>query len=234
VRVLTLPDPAAVARAAADLLARAAAEHPRLVLGLPTGRTPLPLYAELARRSRAGALDLSRATSFHLDELALPPTHPASFTAYRERHAGARIGLDPAKADIPRGDAPDLAAECRRYEAAVAAAGGLDLAFLGIGEDGHVAYNLPGPRIEATHVVTLPDRLAESLDVPPDYRPLCAITLGFHALATARRLVVLATGAGKRRALRALLDGPEDEAWPCSLLRGHPDLEVILDRAAAG
>lgn len=227
--VLILPDPAAVAIAAADLLAAAVANKPDLVLGLPTGRTPLPFYDELAARHQRGELDLSQVPFFHLDELALPPEHPASFASYRDRFAGARIGLDPAKGDIPRGDAPDLVAEAQRYAAALGAAGGLDLAFLGIGEDGHVAYNLPGPVHEDTHVICLPDSLAAHLGVAP---PLSAITLGLRALREARQVVILATGASKQRAVRALLDGPEDPQWPCSLLRGHGGLTVMLDVAA--
>lgn len=229
--VLILPDPAGVAVAAADRLAAAVANKPDLVLGLPTGRTPLPFYDELAARYQRGQIDLSRVRFFHLDELALTPDHPASFATYRDIHAGGRIGLDPKRGDIPRGDAPDLEAECRRYEAALAAAGGLDLAFLGIGEDGHVAYNLPGPVHEETHVVRLPDSLAAQLGVTS---PLSAITLGLRALREAREVVILATGESKQRALRALLEGPEDPAWPCSLLRGHGDLTVIVNGEAGG
>jgi glucosamine-6-phosphate deaminase len=229
VEVLILPDPAAVAVAAADRLTAAVAAKPDLVLALPTGRTPLPLYDELAARYQRGQIDLSQVGFFHLDELALTPDHPASFATYRDQHAGARVGLDPTKGDIPRGDAPDLEAESRRYDAAIAAAGGLDLAVLGIGEDGHVAYNLPGPVREETHVVRLPDSLAAQLGVAS---PLSAITLGLRAMREARQVVILATGASKRRAVRALVEGPEDLLWPASLLRGHPKLTVILDVAA--
>jgi glucosamine-6-phosphate deaminase len=222
-----------VALAGADHLEHAVSRNARLVLGLPTGRTMVSLYDELARRHRSDRLDLRHATGFNLDELVLPPGHPNSFRAYMERHAGARIGLDPLRWEIPRTDG-DVEAECRRYDAALVAAGGLDLAMLGLGADGHVAYNLPGPPRDETHVVTLPDALADTLGVPAEWRPLRAITMGLGTLRAARSLLVLATGAAKAAAVRALREGPPDPAWPCSLLRDHAELELVLDRAAAG
>jgi glucosamine-6-phosphate deaminase len=232
VKVLRLEGPEAVARAAADRLVRAAAREPELVLGLPTGRTMVPFYAGLARRHRRGELDLSRARGLNLDELLLPPDHPESFHAFMARHAWERIGLDRGRCDIPD-PAADPAAECARYDRAIAAAGGLDLAFLGIGADGHVAYNLPGERRRRTHVVVVPAAVAGGVDVPEPWRPLRAITMGLGPLRAARRLVLLATTPEKARAVRALVDGPEDPAWPASLLRGHPRFDVLLTPEAA-
>ncbi|HEX2164638.1 MAG TPA: 6-phosphogluconolactonase [Thermoanaerobaculia bacterium] len=223
-----IADRETAARAAADLLARAAAGRPELVLGLPTGRTMVPFYAELARRRREGRLDLSRARGFNLDELLLPPGHPASFRAFMERHAWGPdlAGLDPARCDIPDA-AAEPAAECARYDRAIAAAGGLDLALLGVGADGHVAYNLPGPPRDETHVVRVPDEVAATLD-PPVAPPLGAITMGLGPLRSARHLVLIATTAEKWEAVRALLEGPPDPAWPCSLLRDHPRFDLFL------
>lgn len=232
-RVSKLASAEGVARAAADLMAEAVAARPDLVLGLPTGRTAIPFYAELARRRASGGLDLSRARGFNLDELILPPGHPASFRAFMARHAWGPTGLDPARGDIPD-PAADPATECRRYDRALAAAGGLDLAVLGIGADGHVAYNLPGQLQEGTHVVVLPGALAEALEAPPAFRPLRAITMGLGALRSARRLVMMATTTEKAAAVAALLAGPEDPRWPCTLLRAHPCLDLILSPAAAG
>jgi glucosamine-6-phosphate deaminase len=220
------------AAAAADLVARAAADRPDLVLGLPTGRTMVPFYAELARRHRAGRLDLSRARGFNLDELLLPPDHPATFRAFMERHAWGSTGLDRRRCDIPD-PAADPAAECDRYDRALAAAGPLDLVILGVGADGHVAYNLPGPPRQGTHVVEVPVEVAATLE-PPAHPPLYAITMGFAPLAAARHLVLIATTAEKRDAVRALLEGPESPAWPCSLLRGHPRFDLFLTPQAIG
>jgi glucosamine-6-phosphate deaminase len=279
-----LEDAAAVARAGADVLAEAVAAAPELVLALPTGRTPVPLYDELARRHRERSLDLARARGFNLDELVLARADERSFHSFMERHAWGRTGLRRERCDIPDGEAADLAAECRRYEDAIEAAGGIDLALLGVGADGHVAYNLPAvragsesrpaalgasrrfaalppdgfllcgpgqarpaalgasrrfaalppdPQVLPTHVVVLPDGLAASLGVPAEAWPLRAITMGLGTIARARALLVLATGASKATAVRALLGGVEDPEWPCSFLGGHPRLRVLADPAAA-
>lgn len=231
-RVRTLATTTGVARIAARILARATRGDPNLALGLATGRTMVPFYDALARRHRRGALDLSRARGFNVDELLLPPRHPASFRSFMERHAWGRTGLRRESCDVPDPTAPP-AAECRRYDRAIAVAGGLDLAFLGIGADGHVAYNLPGDAREEAHVVVVPGAVADTLSVPPPSRPLRAITLGLGPLLRARHLVLLATTAEKARAVHALVHGPELPAWPCSLLRRHPWFDVLLTPAAA-
>jgi glucosamine-6-phosphate deaminase len=224
---------AAVAAAAADEVAAAGARRPDLTIALPTGRTPVPLYDELARRHAAGWNGLAAARGFNLDELVLPRDDPRTFRAFMARHAWGRTGLQRARCDIPDGAARELEAECRRYERAIAAAGGLELAVLGVGADGHVAYNMPGPVTLATHVVRLPDGLAASLAVPEQDWPLRAITMGIGTIRQARRIVVIATGETKATAVRALVHGPEDPEWPCSFLGGHPDIEVLLDPSAA-
>jgi glucosamine-6-phosphate deaminase len=233
VRIRVLDTPEAVAGAGADAVAAAVAARPAAVLALPTGRTPIPLYDALAMRHEKGAVDLSGARGFNLDELVLPSGDPRTFRSYMERHAWGRTGLKRERCDIPDGGAPDLEAECRRYEAALEGAGGLDLAILGVGADGHVAYNMPGPVTLATHVTRLPDGLAASLAVPPESWPLRALTMGIGTIRDARALLVLATGAAKATAVRALVRGPEDPRWPCSFLSRHPDMEVLLDPGAA-
>ncbi len=231
-RVHVLADSAAVARVAADLTTAAIGVCAEPVLGLPTGRTVVPLYAELARRHARRQLDLGTARAFNLDELVLPRSHPATFRAFMERHAFERIGLDRSRWDIPDSEA-DPEAECRRYDLALAAAGGLDLAILGVGADGHVAYNLPGPPCATTHLVELPERMAEQLGVPAAWQPLRAVTMGLGALRSARRVILLATTGSKAAAVRAMVEGPEDPNWPCSLLRGHPQLDLLLSPEAA-
>jgi glucosamine-6-phosphate deaminase len=233
VKLRVLDTAEAVAGAAADAVAAAVAARPAAVLALPTGRTPIPLYHALAARHDKGAVDLSRARGFNLDELVLPVGDPRTFRSYMERLAWGRTGLKRERCDIPDGGAPDLESECRRYEAAIEAAGGLDLGILGVGSDGHVAYNMPGPVTLATHVTRLPDGLAASLGVPPEAWPLRALTMGIGTIRGAHALLVLAIGAAKATAVRALVHGPEDPRWPCSFLGKHPDLEVLLDREAA-
>lgn len=230
VRVLETAE--AVAEAAADVLERTAGRKPGLVLGLPTGRTMIPFYDEVARRHRAGRLDLSRARGFNVDELLLPPEHPASFHSFMARHAWERIGLPREHCDIPDPTA-DPTAEGARYDRAVAAAGGFDLLYLGLGADGHVAYNLPGEPYEEAHVIQVPAEVADTLDVPTPLRPLRAITLGLAPLRGARQVVLLATTSDKARAVRALVEGPESRDWPCTHLRDHPRFHVLLTPQAA-
>ena len=226
-------DALGVMQAAADLIAEAARERPSLVLAWPTGRTPVPLYEELEARVSRGALDLSRARGFNLDELVAPNDDPRNFRTFMGRYRWWREGRAAGRFDIPDG-AAEPQAERDRYEKAIAAAGGLDLCLLGIGTDGHVAYNMPGPPGFDVHVTDLPDSVAEELAEPHEKRPLRAITMGLGTLRAARRVVLLATGASKRDALRHLGEGPEDSRWPCSYLTAHPDLIVLCDAAARG
>jgi glucosamine-6-phosphate deaminase len=233
VRRHLLEDSAAVARVAADLLVEEVAAQREIVLALPTGRTPIPFYEELAARSAAGRLDLTRARGFNLDELVLPRHDPRTFRAFMEQHAWGRTGLRRDRCDIPDGAAPDLEAECLRYERAITDAGGIGVAILGVGVDGHIAYNMPGPLRLGTHVTRLPDGLAASLAVPPGDWPLRAITMGIGTIRAARRILVLATGESKAAAVQRLVHGPDDPQWPGSFLHAHPDLDLIADRAAA-
>lgn len=233
VRRLILDDSGAVARAAADLLAEEVAAQREIVLALPTGRTPIPFYDELAARHDAGRLDLTRARGFNLDEIVLPRHDPRTFRAFMEQHAWGRTGLRRDRCDIPDGAAPDLEGECLRYERAITDAGGIGVAILGVGVDGHIAYNMPGPMRLGTHVTRLPDGLAASLAVPPGDWPLRAITMGIGTIRAARRILVLATGESKVTAVQRLVHGPDDPHWPCSFLHLHPNLDLIADRAAA-
>ena len=149
-----------------------------------------------------------------------------------QEHVWEHTGINPARCDIPRSTG-DPIAECRRYDAVIAAAGGLDLAILGVGADGHIAYNLPGPSHESTHIVEVPRVVAESLGISQDQLPLRAITVGIGPLRSAKSLLLLATGKAKAAALAALVQGPMDSKWPCSWLQQHPKFEAIIDEAAA-
>jgi glucosamine-6-phosphate deaminase len=232
VNVRVLAGAGQVAAAGADFVASSVAGR-GIVLALPTGRTPIPFYDELAARHSAGSRDLAAVRAFNLDELLLPPSDERSFRSFMERHAWSRTGLRRELCDIPRGDAPDPEAECQRYEQAIAQAGGIELAILGVGSDGHIAYNMPGPVTLPTHVVRLPDGLAASLGVPQEDWPLRAITMGLGTIRAARRILVLATGESKAAAVRALVCGPKDPEWPCTFLTDHPQLELLADEPAA-
>lgn len=230
--VETIDDAARVAVCAADLFAAAVASRPGLVAALPTGRTPIRMYAELAARSAAGSLDASGLVSFNLDEVLLPRTDERTFFSFMTRHAWNALRIAPRNRRIPDGETADPLGECDRYEAEIAAAGGLDLAVLGIGADGHVAYNLPGQVADRTHIVDLDPATIATLGGPvaPGLR---AITMGMKTIGSARRLILIATGPRKAEALRRMRDDPAGALWPATLLRDHADLLVLADREAA-
>ena len=148
---------AARALALARRIARALAANPRLVLGLPTGRTPVPLYRELVALHQAGRADFSRATTFNLDEFAgVAGSDPHSYRAFMQRYLFSRINLSPRRINFLNGAAHDAAAECARYERAIARAGGIDLLILGLGANGHIGFNEPADAlVAATHRTAL-------------------------------------------------------------------------------
>jgi glucosamine-6-phosphate deaminase len=232
VKIETLPGAAEVARRGAAVFAEKVRARPDLVLALPTGRTPIEMYEILAASRRTGGFDLSRATAFNLDEVLLPRAMPQTFFQFMTRHAWEPLGITPERRFIPDGETDDPEEECRRYEAAIAKTGGLDLAILGIGADGHIAYNLPGQAGPRTHVVNLDAATIKTLggDLRP---PLRAITMGVETIRSAKSIVLLATGASKAEALKRMRDEGVGEAWPCTFFRDHPDLTVIADASAA-
>lgn len=227
-----LNSPGDVAARAADLVAAAVAAQPSIVLALPTGRTPVEMYRILAERRRTGALNLDQATSFNLDEVLLPKSSPQTFFQFMTRHAWGPLGISEERRFIPDSEAGDPEAECLRYETEIAAGGGLDLAVLGVGADGHIAYNLPGQVKPRTHVVSL-DRATVATLGGNLQGAVRAITMGVETILSARRILLLATGSSKAVALRRMRDDPPGDAWPCTLFRHHQDLTLIMDSAAA-
>jgi glucosamine-6-phosphate deaminase len=231
------------ARDAADavalFLAECLQEDPELVLGLPTGRTPVPMYRALVRLHQQGRVDMSGATTFNLDEfVGLHAGHPGSYRAFMQRHLFKHVNLNPMRTHLPHGNAPDPRIEAARYDAAIAAAGGLDIAVLGIGANGHIGFNEPADALPgATNVVTLKrssrvgnvsafgGRLSEV--------PTQAISMGVGTILSARHVVLMATGESKAAIVAKALQGPVTTRVPASLLQLHPRAVVVLDRAAA-
>lgn len=213
---------------------------PALVLGLPTGRTPLAFYRELRAASAAGRADWSQARTFNLDEFAgLAAAHPGSYRSFMTTELFAHVGLAPGRIGMLDGTAPDLAAECRRYEAAIAAAGGIDLQILGIGANGHIGFNEPADGLCArTHVATLErnTREANAQWFGGDWTavPERALSMGMATILGAREIVLLATGAEKADAVRRMVEGLITPRLPASFLQLHPRVTVMLDEAAAG
>lgn len=237
IEVFDAPDQ--VAAAVAERVAAALAGRPPLVLGLPTGRTPLATYAELRRLHAAGRADFSRATTFNLDEFAgVAPSHPGSFRAFMEKHLFGSVNLAPARIHFLNGAADDLDAECDRYETAIAAAGGLDLQILGIGGNGHIGFNEPGDELAArTHRVRLAESTrrdnaalfgGDAAQVPRE-----ALSMGMGTILKAAEILLLATGERKAQCVERMVRGPVTTRLPASFLQLHGRVELYLDRAAA-
>jgi len=239
IRVTVFPNDRAAARALACRTADALAANPSLVLGLPTGRTPVRLYKELVSLASHGRADFSRARTFNLDEfLGLDPSHPGSYRTFMEDHLFRHVGIPPAQVNFLDGAARDPEAECARYEEAIAAAGGIDLQILGIGTNGHIGFNEPARELKArTHRVRLKPETRRSnaalfggdaAAVPEE-----ALSMGMATILQARSIVLLATGRSKAGCIDRVVNGPITTDLPASFLQLHHDVQIVLDEPAA-
>ncbi|MFO7264923.1 MAG: glucosamine-6-phosphate deaminase [Limnochordales bacterium] len=237
--VIVVRDYREMSRKAADIVAGFIKERPDAVLGLPTGNTPKGMYEELVRRHREEGLDFSRLTTFNLDDYAgLGPDHPASFAYYIKAHLLDHVNIPRHQAHWPDALAADDAA-CRAYEEAIRRAGGLDFVILGIGANGHIAFNEPGTSFDSrTHVGPLAEETRRAAAdgvtfATVDDVPRYGITMGIQTILEAKRVLLLASGAGKARAIAAAVAGPVTEEVPASVLQRHPTVTFLLDEAAA-
>ncbi|HTB61069.1 MAG TPA: glucosamine-6-phosphate deaminase [Polyangia bacterium] len=225
---------------AARIVARLLRAKPETALALPTGSTPRAIYAELVRQHRDEGLSFARATAFSLDEyVGLRPDHPGSFRRALHEALYRHVDLPPDRAHAPDGQAADLLGACARYEAAIVAAGGLDLALLGLGTDGHIAFNEPTSSFGSrTRLKTLTDETraanqasfaASGAEAVPHH----ALTVGIATILSARRCLLVAFGAAKAAAVAKMAEGPLAALVPASALQLHPHATVIVDEAAA-
>ncbi len=232
-RLEVLRDPRAVARRAAEELARVLRRKGRRRLVLASGKTMVPVYAELVRLHRQGRAPFRGAETFNLDELLLPPEHRWSFRAFMEPHLFSRVGMPAENVQFLRGDAADLEAECRRYERRLARAAP-DIALVGIGANGHLAYIEPGNSLApVTACVRLSrstrrDLAAQGLRPAPHE----ALTMGIETILSARRIVLVAIGSSKAAAIVCALVGRVTPSCPASFLTLHASLSVFLDSSA--
>jgi glucosamine-6-phosphate deaminase len=239
VRIRVFSTPAAAAHALARCIAAEISAHPDLVLGLPTGRTPIPLYRELVALYREGRADFSRAMTFNLDEfVGVAGRDPRSYAAFMQRHLFDHINLPAGRRHVLNGMAPVAEAECARYERAIARAGGLDLVILGLGANGHIGFNEPAESLVArTHLTRLAPSTrranAALFDHTPTRVPREGLSMGMATILHARHIVVLATGRAKARCVEKMIAGPMTPRVPASFLQLHRQVEVWLDRAAA-
>lgn len=233
------PSEKAAARAVAAQIARRIAVRPDLVLGLPTGRTPIPLYKELVALFKAGEVDFSRVTTFNLDEFAgIGGDHPGSYRAFMRQHLFSHVNVTPERVHFLDGLAANPDVECAHYEREIADAGGVDLQLLGIGTNGHIGFNEPAGALYArTHLVTLHEssRRANASLFGNDLErvPREALSMGMATILNARELLLLAMGKSKARCVERVVHGPLTTRLPASFLQLHPRVELVLDEGAA-
>ncbi|QEX24405.1 glucosamine-6-phosphate deaminase [Hypericibacter adhaerens] len=231
-----LEGPGEIANAAAQHVATLIARKPDAAIALPTGSTPVGLYRRLAELQGKGRFSCPQARFFNLDEfIGLSLDDPRSYGAFLWQHVFRPLSVSPSQVQLLRGAAPDPAAECRRFDQAIAQAGGLDLAILGLGSNGHIAFNEPGSDWNAgTREVVLTEAtrhgqrsvFGREADVP--HR---ALTMGLRTLREARAILLLIAGSGKAAAVAAMLRSRPDKNWPVTAILDHPKLTILADRA---
>ncbi|HWI19115.1 MAG TPA: glucosamine-6-phosphate deaminase, partial [Vicinamibacterales bacterium] len=204
----------------------------------PTGRTPLGLYRELRERSGGDRIDWSQVRTFNLDEfVGLEGGDPQSYRAYMEAELFSHVSIKPAHIEFLNGRAADLRGECRRYEEAIDAAGGIDLQILGIGANGHIGFNEPADGLCAhTHVAELEQetRQSNAQRFGGDWQrvPARALSMGMATILGAEEIVLIATGQEKADAVRGMIEGLITPRLPASFLQVHRNVTVMVDRFA--
>ncbi|MFK7847331.1 MAG: glucosamine-6-phosphate deaminase [Rhodothermales bacterium] len=234
----TVADYETLSEKGAEKVAHLIHSKPDAVIGFATGSTPVGLYQRLVQLHENDGLDFSGITTFNLDEyIGLSADHVQSYSYFMWRHLFSHINVTSAKVHLPDGMCDDIDAHCAWYEEQIVAAGGLDMQILGIGANGHLAFNEPGSSLGSrTRIKTLTTetvhsnaRFFDTADQVPKY----AITMGVGTIMEARKLLLLASGSGKAAAIKATLEGPVTAMVPATIVQLHRDAHTIIDEMAA-
>lgn len=237
--VIILPDTDDIGGVGADAIVALLDRKPGAVLGLATGSSPLAIYDELACRSDSGLISFRQSRGFTLDEyVGLPADHPQRYRNVIGEVFVSKVDFAPGAVQGPNGLAADIPAACAEYEAAIRDAGGVDLQILGIGTDGHIAFNEPGSSLGSrTRIKTLTRQTrmdnARFFGGDVDAVPTHCLTQGLATILEARHLILVATGRQKAEAVHHLVEGPVSALWPATVLQLHPHVAVLLDEAAS-
>src|SRR5437588_2844671 len=227
-----------MSKAAAQLVVDVLNTKPNAVLGMATGSTPLGLYQELVRMHQQGKIDFSRVMTFNLDEyVGLPGNHPQSYAYFMQENFFQHVNVQPQNINVPSGTTSNYPAFCDWYEKRIAECGGIDLQILGIGSDGHIAFNEPTSSLSSrTRLKTLSkqtiDDNARFFERREDV-PVYAITMGVGTILDARQLVLVASGKTKAKAIAQAIEGPVTSMVTASALQLHRDAIVVVDEEAA-
>jgi len=236
-KIFVAKDYAEVSSLAYALIKNTVLEDSRAVLGLATGSTPLGLYELMAEDCARGAISYKNVRTANLDEyVGLTPSHPQSYRNFMQTNLFDRIDLLQENAFLPDGMAQDLAAECRRYDTLLEKMP-RDIQLLGIGNNGHIAFNEPGTPFDCgTHIVSLDTSTIEAnarFFASEKEVPRRAITMGIKGIMSAKKVLLVATGTKKAQALAQALQGNVEESCPASVLQRHPDVIVVIDKDAS-
>ncbi len=224
---------------AANIIQSLLNRNPRAVLGLATGSSPLSTYDELAARCQSGGVSFSQARAFTLDEyVGLPADHPQRYRNVIDSAFVSKVDFPTGAVDGPDGLSIDVPSACAAYERAIRQAGGIDIQILGIGSDGHIAFNEPGSSLASrTRIKTLTKQTrldnARFFDGDLDLVPTHCLTQGLGTIMEARHVVLLATGRSKAEAVHHLVEGAVSAMWPATILQHHRHVTVLLDDSAA-
>jgi glucosamine-6-phosphate deaminase len=235
--VIQVADNDEAGKVAANLFINLVKNKPNAVLGLATGSSPVNMYQAIIEDHQENGTNYAEVQSFNLDEyIGLPADHDQSYAQFMRNTLFEKINIRLENTHIPNGMATDPRIECQNYDKAIDAAGGVDLQVLGIGSNGHIAFNEPGTHFSCpTHIVELAEqtrkdnaRFFESIDKVPTH----AITSGIATIMKSKQIVLIATGERKATALKALLEGEITESVPATVLKNHPNLTIIADKQA--
>ena len=226
-----------MSRKAANILSAQVILKPDTVMGLATGSSPVGTYQQLIEWYKKGDLDFAQVRTVNLDEYAgLAPEHSQSYRRFMQENFFDHINIPRENTHVPNGLAPDLEAECRRYNQVIQSLGGIDIQLLGMGHNGHIGFNEPGQAFELeTHVVDLTDNTIEGnarFFASRDEVPRQAITMGIKSIMQAQRIVMVVSGADKADIVRAAFAGPVVPQVPASILQMHPNFILVGDKAA--
>jgi len=237
--IIVKDSPEEMSKVAARVVARTLNAKPNAVLGLATGSTPLGLYKELVRMHKEEGLDFSQVTTFNLDEyVGLTRENDQSYHYFMHENLFKHINIPTHNIHIPSGTTDNYEAFCKWYEQRIVERGGIDLQILGIGSDGHIAFNEPSSSLGSrTRIKTLAkqtiDDNARFFESPEDV-PIYAITMGVGTILEAKKIILLANGEGKADAVAQAIEGPVTSMITASALQLHEDVMFIVDRAATG
>ena len=237
-KIVIAADYRELSQMAAEIVAEQVQANKNSVLGLATGSTPEGMYARLGQMHRQDNLDVSGIITFNLDEYVdLAPDHPQSYHYYMKHHFFKQVNVKSCNINIPCTEKNNPEKVCREYDQKINNSGGIDLQVLGIGTNGHIGFNEPGPLLSVgTHIVDLNEETIEANSrffKSKDEVPHRAITMGVGSIMKAKKIMLLASGFNKAKAVKEMLSGKVTTELPASLLQLHHDSLVILDREAA-